>query len=764
MNKAITDGIQLTPSPYANGLDQYSSSDGTPGSPSYNGAANAAFVPADQDFGGALELLKTESTQRLRYKGETPIVPGCYLQIKVRIKAISGNLPTVRIAAYAARSNGTPVPGVVSTGPNTALTTYGQVVEITAIVGIGNRTGVDMVWGPTAAYGHFGIDLLGQNGGVVRIDDIEINDVSSVFLGDVVSTIDVRDYGAVGNGTTDDTAAFEAANAAANGRTVLIPNGVFRLNGDVTFDTRTKFEGTVTMPTEAILLLRRNYDLPNYIEAFGNEELAFRKAFQALLNNSDHESLDLGGRKVALTGPIDMQAAVPSRSRYSTRRAIHNGQLIALADGDWATTTITAQATYSPGNPRVLSNVANIANIEVGSHVTGAGVGREVYVRSKNVARGEITLNAALYDAAGTQNFTFRRFKYLLDFSGFEVVSKFVLHNIEFQCSAVCSGILLAGAGTIFTVRDCFITTPKDRGITSMGGGCQGMFIERNQFLSAEDSLAVSARSSIALNVNANDAKIRNNRATRFKHFAVLSGKNHLVSGNHFFQGDTIKGGIRSAGVVLAEPYASFIFTNNYSDNAFLEWTNERDPEPAFSGGFSFSAMEISSNVFLSGDVAPSFSYIVVKPHGADHFLNGVNITGNQFRSINGSINRAERIDTSFAAMNLTRTRNVRMQGNNFFGVVSQVTSPYTIEHEENTPQQSWLIDTGSALPFQARALSIDAVAVRGGVRNAAGAVNWDAPFVRAQQGPNANQVLVVFSEPVEGKIGLTVRIDNDLV
>ncbi|MEH6646586.1 glycosyl hydrolase family 28-related protein [Sulfitobacter sp.] len=158
----------------------------------------------------------------------------------------------------------------------------GEVIEVSAIVGIGNRAGVDMVWGATAAYGHFGIDLVGQNGGVVRVDDIEINDVSHLFLGNIVATVDVRDYGAIGDGVTDDTAAFEAANSAANGRTVLIPSGTFLLNGSVTFDTQTKFEGKVTMPTAAILLLRRNFDLPNYIEAFEDEDLAFSKAFQAL--------------------------------------------------------------------------------------------------------------------------------------------------------------------------------------------------------------------------------------------------------------------------------------------------------------------------------------------------------------------------------------------------------------------------------------------------------------------------------------------------
>lgn len=756
--------VSFTPAPYSEGLAAYSNGDGTSGSPSYATSGNGVFVPADQDFGGALEILKTDATQRLRYKGQTPIVPGRYLEVKVRVKAISGNLPAVRIAAYAAQSGGGAIPGVVTEGALTPLTAYGSVVEVSAIVGIGNRDGVDMVWGPAARYGHFGIDLVGQNGGVVRVDDIEINDVSGLFLGDIVSTVDVRDYGAIGNGTTDDTAAFEAANAAANGRTVLIPSGVFRLNGDVTFDNMTKFEGTVTMPTAAILLLRRNFDLPNYIEAFGDEQLAFKKAFQALLNNSDHESLDLGGRKVALTEPVDLQAAVPNRTRYETRRAIHNGQLIALTSGDWDTTTVTAQATYSPSNSRTLTNVANIANIPVGSHVSGSGVGREIYVRSKNVARGELTLNGPLYDAAGTQNFTFQRYKYLLDFSGFDVIAKFVLHNIEFQCSELCSGIMLADAGTIFTVRDCFITSPKDRGITSMGGGCQGMFIERCQFLSAENDLNVSQRKTIALNVNANDVKLRNNRAERFRHFAVMSGQNHLIVGNHFFQGDTVNGGIRSAGVVMAEAYASCVFTSNYVDNAFFEWTNERDPSPAFAGGFSFSSMEISSNIFLSGEVATSFSYLVVTPYGEGHFINGLNVTGNRFRSINGYVERVERVDTSFADLNFSRMRNIRFQGNSFHGVNKPVQNPYLLEVSQNSNEQTWVVETGPGLPFEGRSLSVDAVVVRGGVRNAANALNYDNPFVRAQQGPDSDQVHVVWSEAVRGKIAVTTRMDNDAV
>jgi hypothetical protein len=471
------------------------------------------------------------------------------------------------------------VSGLAEFGPATTLTTYGKIVEISAIVGVGARGGVDMVWGSEPVYGHFGIDLTGPNGGIIRVDDLQIEDVTSVFLRDIISTVDVVDFGAIGDGNTDSTAAFEAANAAANGRTVYIPSGVFRLNGSVTFDTFTRFEGRVTIPTASVLLLRRNFDLPNYIEAFEDEELAFRKAFQALLNNSDHESLDLGGRKVNITEPIDMQAAVPDRTFYATRRVIRNGQLEAAASSAWDTDVVTSRATYSANQARTLRNVTNIAAVPVGAHVEGSGVGREVYVRSKNVSTGEVFLNSPLYDAEGTQNFTFRKFKYLIDFSGFSQLSKFVMSEIEFQCNNRCSGVMLAITGSTFHLRDCFISRPADRGVTSIGGGCQGMFIDRCQFLSAEDALTVPNRRTIGFNVNANDLKLRDNRATRFRHFGLIAGQNNIITGNHFFQGDGVANGVRSAGLIMATTNTSSVIANNYVDNCFIEWTNGRMDE-----------------------------------------------------------------------------------------------------------------------------------------------------------------------------------------
>lgn len=278
MNKEITDGLVLMPPAFAIGLTIWSSEDGTPGSATYDGAANAALVPADQDFSGCLELQKTDSVQKLRHMGETPILPGCYLRVSALVKAVSGNLPSVRIAGWAGGAGSAHVPGVVETGPSVNLTAYGEVVEVSAIIGTGLRGGVDMVWGTAALYGHFGLDLTGLTGGLVRIDDIRIEDVTSYFHRNMMDWVDVRDFGAIGDGSTDDAAAFEAADSAASGRDILVPVGTYYLATHVSLLNAVRFEGTVTMPDDKRLSLRGSFDLPSYIDAFGDEVLGFKKS------------------------------------------------------------------------------------------------------------------------------------------------------------------------------------------------------------------------------------------------------------------------------------------------------------------------------------------------------------------------------------------------------------------------------------------------------------------------------------------------------
>jgi hypothetical protein len=764
MNKAITDGLVLMPPAFSGGLSVWSREDGTPGTATYDGAPDAAFVPADQDFGGCLEIVKTEATQRLRWTGETPILPGCYLRIRARVKALSGNRPSVRIGAWAGGGGGVAVAGLPMSGTQTSLTAYGEVVEVSAIVGTGVRTGVDLRWTPDALYGHFGIDLTGPNGGAVRIDDLVIEDVTSVFHRKMMDWVDVKDFGAVGDGVTNDTAAFLAADAAAAGREVLVYEGIHRLESSVTFQNPVRFQGYVVMPETALLILRQNFGLPAYLDAFGGDEvLAFRKAFQALLNFSDHESLDLGGRRIEVSAPIDMAAAFAVSDTFEIRRVIRNGQFNVVPGVAWEPETHSSQASYTPEVPLRLSNVANVANVPVGALVEAPGVGREIYVSGKNVGAGTLDLSEPLFGPAASQTYTFRRFKYVLDFSGFAKLSKMTLTDIEIQCNGAANGVLLAPEGSTFQMRDCFVTKPKDRGITSHGLGCQGLQIDRCTFASDEQDLPAPARVSIALNANVNDVKIRNCRFQRFGTSMVLHGSGNLIVGNHWFQGDNVTDGPRVPGLILTQSNVKSVLTGNYIDNAFIEWTNERDATPDFTSGFSFGGLTITGNIFTVNDAAPWFSRLVVKPYGSGHFLQGFSVIGNSFKSLNGTTGRVEQVDDSIAGLDFGRTRNVVFSGNTFNGIGQNTINPVTLEFNQTGAATNWVLDVSAYLPFGGWSREVTGVVTEGAVRDAAGQTVFAMPFVTTLDGPNNNRVRLTWPQPVTGRVHVTARVDRPI-
>lgn len=121
---------------------------------------------------------------------------------------------------------------------------------------------------------------------------------------------------------------------------MLIPAGTYFLGTSQTFESFVRFKGTVTMADSDRLVLRRNFDLPTYADAFGAEMSGFKRAFQALLNSSDHEGLNLGGRGIALSEPIDMAAAAGSQT-HEIRCVIRNEQINCQPDPGWDTETLT---------------------------------------------------------------------------------------------------------------------------------------------------------------------------------------------------------------------------------------------------------------------------------------------------------------------------------------------------------------------------------------------------------------------------------------
>lgn len=764
MNQVITDGLDLMPPPFAEGLVDWSRQDGTPGSDTWATALNAALVAADSDFGTCLEILKTEEPTRLRYMGQTPMLPGMYLRISARVKVLSGNLPAFRIAGWPGSAAQTEVTGLPTTGPEVAATAYGQIVTISAIVGSGPRGGVDMVWGDAPAYGHFGLDITGPNGAQVRIESVTIEDVTHVFHRKLMDWVDVRDFGATGDGVTDDRAAFLAADAAAAGRAVLVPDGVFHIGANLAMTSPVRFEGRLSMAPATRLALNENFDLDGYAEAFGDEVEGLKKGLQQLFNQSDFEAFDLCGRRVILTAPLDVQEAVGNKNTYANRRVIRNGQLSADDGAGWADVVLTRTATWSASdnNGRRLSGIANAADIPVGARVTGAtGVGREVYVTSVNAEQGRVDLSAPLWGAPASQSYTFTRNAYMLDFSGFLNLQRFVVSDIEFLCAGRCSGLMLPADGLVFQVQDCFFTAPKDRGITSPGDGCQGMQIDRCQFLSNEMQARVQDRTSIAFNVNSSDAKIRDNRAVMFRHFGVLGGPGNIVTGNHFFQGDDETEGLRSAGLVITTTNAKITLDGNYIDNCFIEWGNEHDSAPELSGEFSFHGLSVTSNIFFASNATPFHRFIVIKPYGPDHYINGMTVTGNQFKKTNGPVQHAvEGVDDSLHPLDLSRTTDLTFSANTYHNVTKRSENPVVLKVTENTASPVWSVDFADHFPFGGQARGALSVLPEGAVRNGANVAVYTMPYALTRQGPGQQSITLNWSEAVKGAVHLTARCD----
>jgi hypothetical protein len=761
MNKAITDGLVFAPPAFSAGLGVWSSENGTAGSATYNGAGNASIVTGDSDFGSCLELVKLNTTTKLRSMGQTQLFPGCYLQVRARIKAMSGNLPSVRIAGYAMNGSNVHVTGLVETGPTTTLTAYGDVVEVSAIVGTGSKGGVNMAWGMTPVYGHFGLDLTGSNGGIVRIESIEIEDISDAYLRDMLGIVDVRDYGAVGNGVTDDRAAFVAADADAKGRQILVPSGTYYIGSSISISAPVKFEGTLVMAAASRLALLSNFDFPTYAEAFGDEQLGLMKALQSLMSYTDHTVLDLCGRRVEINKPLRVAEYAPGLTTWSNRRVLTNGQLNAVAGTEWGTVALTSQGTYNTNSPFALTAVANIANIKVGSRITGTGVGREIYVKAVNVASSSLTLSAPMFGGSATRNFTFTRDQYLLDFSGMEQLDRFYIDQVEMLCNTLCSGVLLAPEGEMFHMHDCMMVRPKDRAITSPGNGCQDMVVDRCEFLSPDMEKTVSQRTSIAINANKNDLKIRNNRFVMFKHTMVLGGAGNVIVGNHWFQGDYETDGIRTAGLILAQTSAKTAVTGNYIDNCSIEWTNEYEVFPDFGVQYTFSGLTITGNIFTAIDVAPWFTWITIKPYGAGHYLFGLNVSCNSFRTLAGAIDRVEKVDTTYAPLDNLSNRNIYFDGNTFTGVTNQTSNPVFFEHNQATAQTVWTVDPSTYLPFGGQARHVESLVFRNMITNAAGGRVTEMPYVSTDQGTKLDKVTINWSQAAKGRAMVKIRMDN---
>ncbi|HAR50592.1 MAG TPA: hypothetical protein DCS45_01785, partial [Roseovarius nubinhibens] len=255
--------------------------------------------------------------------------------------------------------------------------------------------------------------------------------------------------------------------------------------------------------------------------------------------------------------------------------------------------------------------------------------------------------------------------------------------------------------------------------------------------------------------------KLRDNRASYFRHFALLAGSSNIVTSNHWFQGDTSNDGGRTAGLILTRTNSRSTVTSNYIDNCFVEWVNEHDSAPDYDSEFSFSALNLSDNVFLAGNVAPWFTFLVIKPHGAGHYLNGLNINNNSFRIIGGSIAQVEHVDTSFADFDYNRMKGVNFTSNTYNNIEKRSESPFSYEFSRAGVSNDWSISLADHLPFEGWAQAVESVVAMGPLTNGAGQEVFAAPYVHAKQGASQNEIRLRWPEPVQGTVILRARMDD---
>jgi hypothetical protein len=118
-------------------------------------------------------------------------------------------------------------------------------------------------------------------------------------------------------------------------------------------------------------------------------------------------------------------------------------------------------------------------------------------------------------------------------------------------------------------------------------------------------------------------------------------------------------------------------------------------------------------------------------------------------------------VDTSFADLDMSRCKNVEMNGNSYLGISIQVANPALVDYTQTTEANAWIIDAADELPFGGEAATVDSVMAIGGIRNSNNVRQYDMPYADTAWGPNRDQIQLVWPSAVSGRIQATIRMDS---
>ncbi len=560
------------------------------------------------------------------------------------------------------------------------------------------------------------------------------------------AAVDVRTFGAIGDGVADDSAAFDRAAAAAGPAGIVVPEGTFRLARDLVLEVPVRFLGRISQPAGRHAVFLRNLDHSSYRAAFGDRE-ALDRALRALFAVQGPAVLDLEGRTVVLSRPLDF-ARLGGTLRGSGRKGIRNGTFAVAPGPAWEGETIRSRARFDPTDPCELRDVAPGARIAPGALVTGPGLGRAVHVREPETEGRTARLSLPGWGDAETGRYEFRRLRFALDFSGLGELGDFLLEDVRLDLRGAAAGILLPERHRSFRGIRLVVDAPAGQGLSGLGRLTSGLELDQCRFeaVGAQDVGMASAGASVRL------------RGCVFEGFAiaaVLSGRSNLVSGCRFVGGGT---GGRSTALLLTrrEPRCEVVGTA--FEGCGIDWTDEH--ESRFDAGrkAGFGGLGLVGNVFEATDAAEHETWLTIRAHRRAQPIRDLAVIGNTFAAIGGRSDRVETVCASGARLDLSRMRRIEWHGNTCRGVLFPAANPVTRQFRLRIPTRIWTLDPGGALPFGAVATEIVAVtAVE--LRNAAGDPVREIPSVGVDQ--RTGRLRAQFPIPVSGALRVTIRCDG---
>ena len=136
-------------------------------------------------------------------------------------------------------------------------------------------------------------------------------------------------------------------------------------------------------------------------------------------------------------------------------------------------------------------------------------------------------------------------------------------------------------------------------------------------------------------------------------------------------------------------------------------------------------------------------------------------MSGNVFKAFNGSVDRVEGVDTSFAPLDNSRMRNIWVEANTFTAVSQLCANPVRIAHTQATAATVWTADASAYLPFGGWARRVDAMVSEGMITGTSNQRLTEMPFTAVQQGAAKNLVTVNWANAAKGTVQLTIRMDS---